>query len=159
MEEKIEKGIPVASQRSAIGTIEATAGVLTAERPTPVKKPPLPKAVPEDIKKAVAEWKNIVAETDTLAVVQGFLRKAHLSIGGEGESAKLLLVFDDHNGAGMCSEEENLSALRDAIENRIGKEVELEIRENETGRPSDEIYPDLRTLLSQNIKMEIEIED
>ncbi len=156
LEEKMKNGIPAAPQRVVSGAAETEAPKTAS---SPVKKPPLPKAVPDDIKKVVSEWKNIVDSTDTLSVVQGFLRKAHLSVGGEGEAAKLLLVFDDHNGAGMCSEEDNLMALRDAIESRIGKTVEIEIRENETGRPSDEIYPDLRTLLSQNIKMEIEIED
>ena len=101
LEERMERGIPNAP-RGIMCEAPETAAVPKVS--SAVKKPPLPKAVPEDIKKAVTEWKTIVSDTDVLSIVQGFLRKAHLSVGGEGDSAKLLLVFDDHNAAGMCGD-------------------------------------------------------
>ena len=34
------------------------------------------------------------------------------------------------------------------IAERIGKEVELQVKQNDTGHASEEIYPDLRTTYS-----------
>lgn len=156
LEEMLKNGIPAASRAASAPSSAVSSGGTV---PAAAKKAPLPKAVPEDIKRVVAEWKTILSSLNTLPAVPLYLRNAHLSVGGEGEGAKLLLVFDDHNGAGICEEESNLGALKEAIRERIGKEVEVEIRENVSGRPSDEIYPDLKALLTQNIKMDIEIED
>ncbi len=154
LESKIEKGISV-----PLGAAAAPVSAASSPAAAPVKKAPLPKAVPEDIKKVVREWSTITGMLDVIPPVRSYYQKAHLSIGGEGESQKLLLVLDDYNAVGLCGEEENLKALSEAVRSHIGKEVAIELRENKTGRAKDEGYHDLKELLEQNVKMEIEIED
>lgn len=38
------------------------------------------------------------------------------------------------------------------IAERIGKEVELQVKQNDTGHASEEIYPDLRQLINFEIE-------
>ena len=146
LEKKLEKGVVVASQNARRG-IEST-----DSSSQPVQKMELPKAIPEDIQQVIRNWKSILSGLTGLS--RTYFNKALVSLGNDNN---LLLVFDDANAYAYIAENrsECLDALKQMIAVRIGKEVEVVVKSNDTGHSSDEIYPDL----SQLINFEIEEED
>lgn len=144
LEKKLEKGIVTAAPQQIMQTAAAESG--SAE------KAELPKAVPEDIKKVIGSWKGILSGLTGLS--RTYYDKALRSLGADGS---LLLVFEDPNAYAYIAENRSgcQEALKGLIAKRIGKEIELQIKQNETGQPSDAIYPDL----SQLIRFDIEEDD
>lgn len=148
LEKKLEKGVVMApgSARQGISGNDATAagGI-------PVAKVELPKAIPEDIKQVIGNWNGIISQLT--GITRTYLKKAIRSLGPNGT---LLLVFDDPNAYAYV--EENRSDCRDllkeAVAERIGKEIEVQIKLNDTGRPGDEVYPDLGQLIQFDIEEE-----
>lgn len=118
---------------------------------TPMTPPAMPKAVPEDIRQIVQNWKSITQ--DMPGTMKIYLRTAHLSMGGDN---KLMLVFDDNMGYEYLSREEHRKDLQDALRNRMGKEVEVMLQLNETNRPYDESYPDLEKIIHMDIEIDEE---
>ncbi len=160
LEEKMESGVwtaaPSPGQGQGIPAANlnqpATVGASAAV------KAPLPKAVPAEVEQAVRQWRSIVNSMNVTGMTKTFLNQAHLSV-GDGETPMLLIVLDDYNAIGMCTQEDTKKALEDAIQSHLEREVRVEIRENKTGKPAGETYPDLKALLAQNVKMEIETEE
>ena len=109
-----------------------------------------PKAIPDDIRQVVKSWSSIVRELP--GVTATYLRGAHLSLGGEN---KLMLVFDDDLAYTYVSEERRRTEITERISNRIGKEIEVVMQSNDSGRPFEENYIDLE----QIVHMDIEVED
>ena len=144
LERKIEKGV-------VFSPGDARQGGMTGNQ-EPAVKPELPRAIPEDIKQVIAGWNGIL--TQLTGVTRSYLNKAVKSL---GPNDTLLLVFDDPNAYAYV--EGNRSgcqdALREAIAERIGKTVEIQVKFNDSGKPGDEVYPDL----SQLIQFDIEEED
>ena len=67
-----------------------------------------------------------------------------------------MLVFVDEKAYSYISEnrsncQEEFKAI---VAERLGKEVELLVKLNDTGHPSGEIYPDLRQLINFDIEEE-----
>ncbi len=163
LEEKMENGVWAASPAGSVpgqGSMAQAAGQTgPANHASPAaSKAPLPKAIPAEVEQAVRQWRSIVNSMNVTGMTKTFLNQAHLSV-GEGETGTLLIVLDDYNAIGICTEEETKKALEEAIESHLEREVKVEIRENKTGKPAGETYPDLKTLLAQNVKMEIETEE
>ena len=146
LEKKLEKGVVVASQNARQGIAGTNA---TSE---PVEKAPLPKAIPDDVKQVIRSWKAILSGLTGLS--RTYFNKALVSLGNDDS---LLLVFEDANAYAYIAENrsECQDALKQMIAERIGKEVPITVKSNDTGHSSDEIYPDL----SQLINFEIEEED
>ena len=117
---------------------------------TQLAKPALPKAVPEDVEQVVKNWDQVVAQTDRLA--HAYVKDAHLTLGGDN---RLTLIFDQPLAAEYYHREEHKKELETVIAQVSGKEIEVVVRENDSGRPAAQVYPDLRKL---NIGMEIEYE-
>ena len=115
-------------------------------------KAELPKAIPEDVKQVLTNWGGILSQLT--GVTKTYLKMATRSLGPNGE---LMLVFDDKNAYEYV--EQNRSDCQDALKaaaaDRIGKEVAILVKLNDTGHASDEVYPDLGAL----IQMDIEEED
>lgn len=143
LEKQIESG--VALQPQAASSVPAKKAA-AAER----KVPQMPKAVPEDIRQIVKNWRSIIQELP--GTTRSFLKNAHLSL---GESNKLILVFDDDLAYTYVTEERHRQEMTETISRRAGKEIELIIQENESNRPFEENYIDLE----QIVHMDIEIED
>ncbi|MBQ6442207.1 MAG: DNA polymerase III subunit gamma/tau [Lachnospiraceae bacterium] len=163
LEEKMENGVWAASPAGSVpgqGSMAQAAGQNgSANHASPAApKAPLPKAIPAEVEQAVRQWRSIVNSMNVTGMTKTFLNQAHLSV-GEGETGTLLIVLDDYNAIGICTEEETKKALEEAIESHLEREVKVEIRENKTGKPAGETYPDLKSLLAQNVKMEIETEE
>ena len=142
LEKKIEKGIVVAAQQSP----RQDSNVNLAED---IPKKELPKAIPEDIRQIIGNWKGILSQLS--GITKTYLNKALPSL---GPNDSLLLVFEDPNAYAYIAENrsECQDNLREMITDRIGKEVEIQVKQNETGHASDEIYPDLRQLINFEIE-------
>lgn len=149
IEAKIANGIPMvaASNGAGVANGAVTAGVPVA----PAAKPQLPKAIPEDIQQVIKNWKPILSEIG--AITKTYLSKAVPSLGNSGE---LLLVLDDENAFAYLSENRSgcLDSLKEIIEKRIGKEIEVVVRKNENGLSAKESVPDLRDLIQFDIEEE-----
>lgn len=143
LEHKIESGAVA---------ISAPAGTAApASTPDPIEKPQLPKAIPEDIRQVTRNWKSIISEAGGIS--RQYLNKAVPSLGSAGE---LLLVFDDPNAYGYLNEDKAgcITALRNLIAERTGKQIEVSLRMNESGRSAGETVPDLRELINFDIEEE-----
>lgn len=150
LEKKLEKGAAVIAQPSTAPN--AAAASSDAGGAASVRKTELPKAIPEDIKQVIASWNGIISGLTGLT--KTYLKKAIKSLGPDDS---LLLVFDDANAFSYV--DENRSGCRDALKaavaERLEKEIEIQVKLNDTGQPGEEIYPDL----GQLIQMDIEEED
>ena len=129
------------------GGREAQTGQPAGELP----KAELPKAVPEDVKQIVSNWNGILSQLTGLT--KNYLKKGLPSL-GPGDS--LLLVYDDKNAYSYISENRSncQEEFKGIIAERLGKEVELLVKLNDTGQPSGEVYPDLRQLIDFDIEEE-----
>ena len=145
LEKKLEKGIVVtqASGDMAAGTTGSSAASAV------LKKKELPKAIPEDIKQIMSSWSGILSQLT--GITRTYLKKAVPTL---GEGGTLILAFEDANAYTYI--EENRSNCQDefraAVAERLGKEVEILVKLNDTGTPSGEIYPDLRQLINFEIE-------
>lgn len=148
LEKKLEKGAFVMPENtvSTVGSLGMSADRETAQKAV------LPKAIPEDIKQVITGWNGIISQL--AGVSKTYLKKAVRSLGANGE---LLLVFDDANAYAYV--EENRSDCRELLKaaaaERIGKELEIQVKLNDSGQAGEELYPDLGKL----IQFEIEEED
>ena len=147
LEKKVEEGVMVV----AAAPDSVSAGGHQPAAPKKIKEPvQMPKAIPDDIRQVVKSWSSIVRELP--GVTATYLRGAHLSLGGEN---KLMLVFDDDLAYTYVSEERRRTEITERISNRIGKEIEVVMQSNDSGRPFEENYIDLE----QIVHMDIEVED
>ncbi len=145
MEKKMEQGIPVAQPASPSYTTENTnAGDAVTKRQI------LKEAVPEDIKEAVQNWRSIISDMPGLS--RSYLNKAVPSLSNDNT---LMLVFDDALAAAYFTREEEKKQLENVIAEHVGKAVEVQIKQNESGYPIQDAYANLE----QIINMEITYED
>ena len=147
LEKKVEEGVTVvaAAPASAVHAGHAPAAAQAPKEPVQ-----MPKAIPDDIRQVVKNWSSIVRELPGGTAT--YLRGAHLSLGGEN---KLMLVFDDDLAYTYVSEERRRAELVELISRRLGKEIEVVMQSNDSGRPFEENYVDLE----QIVHMDIEVED
>lgn len=144
IEGKLEKGIVTAAP--AAGAVQSEPQVtLNKERP------PLPKAIPEEVEQIVSRWSGIVAECPQ--PMKTYVKSAKLSLGGDN---KLMVVLED----GIASDylikvPENRQLLEQIISESVGKEVEVNVQSVGSAREFESNYVDL----SQIIHMDIEEED
>ena len=110
----------------------------------------LPNAIPEDIQEVVKNFRSIVGEAS--GILQGSLKKARLSLGGDN---RLMIVLPDPLSESVVGREDHVQELENLIEQRIGKKVEIEVRHVEEGRHFEDTFVDIE----QKINMEITVED
>ncbi len=115
-------------------------------------KPPVPKAVPEDIKQVVSNWKSIIRHGSIGPMQQGYLRRAKLNLGAGNT---LLLAFTDPTAADFVNRPGNKELLSQIIAEVMGKEVEIQVQSMEESA----MGVDLRDLLKEEIQFDIEIEE
>ena len=153
VEEKIEKGIPMAAVNPGAGNASVpgngTALLQGAEKPA--GKAELPKAIPEDIQNVGNRWSRIVDETAN--PMKSYLKNAYPSLSGDG---KLLVVVQDGLPSDYFKRQENRDQLKTVIGSVTGKDMEIIIQNAENGRNPEDLYPDLTRLVDQTIDMEIE---
>lgn len=149
IEEKLDKGI-VAVQSSGEAALSAQGGRTDASAPK--EHMPLPKAIPEDVKKIVERWQTIVG--DTSMPMKQYLKGAHLSLGGDN---KLMIVVED----GMASDyflkqEGHKELLEQIISEHAGKEVEVTIQSIRSEQSFEQDYVDLSRIIHMEIETETE---
>lgn len=112
-----------------------------------------PPAIPEDVQEVVKNFRSIAEDVSAPAGI--YLKKARLSLGGEN---RLMVVLPDSMGASVVGTEEHVKELEDLIEKRIGKKVEVEVRQVEEGRRFEDTFIDIEAL-GNKINMEITVEE
>ena len=88
-------------------------------------------------------------------MLKTYLKKARLSA---GEGNRLLIVCQDEMGASVIGTQEHKDEIEARIQEKIGKQVEVEVRQVEAGRRFEDQYVDIEDLGSL-IHMEITVED
>ena len=149
MEEKIEKGIPAGNIAEQTAYINADSRAADAHE-VRQNSAELPKAIPEDVKEVVQNFRSIADEASGL--LRNYLKKARLSLGGDN---RLMIVMPGSLEAEFVGREDHIKELEALIENRIGKKVEVEVRHVEEGRHFEDTFVDIE----QKINMEIIVED
>lgn len=140
LEEKMEKGIPMSSVM-----IENTENKFQAES---VNKAPviLPDAIPEDIQKIVRDWPVIKGMTERLT--RATLDKAKLSL---GDNDRLLICFEDKFTADRLRREEQTKELQKLLNEYVGKEVKIEIRDCGEDQSFENHFADISKLINMEI--------
>lgn len=117
---------------------------------TQKKKPELPQALNEDVKAAAKDFRMIV--NDASPMLRNYLKKAKLSA---GEGNRLIIALPDEVGAGVVGTDEHKEEIKTLIADKIGKEIELDVRQTDSGRRFEDQFVDIENL----IHMELTIED
>ena len=116
----------------------------------PKPKPELPQALNEDVKAVAKDFQMIINEASPM--LRTYLKKARLSA---GEGNRLLIVLPDELSASAVATPEHKEEIQSLIEQKIGKKVEIDVRQMEAGRRFEDNFVDLENL----INMEITVED
>ena len=116
----------------------------------PKPKPELPQALNEDVKAVAKDVRMIINEASPM--LRTYLKKARLSA---GEGNRLLIVLPDELSASAVATPEHKEEIQSLIEQKIGKKVEIDVRQMEAGRRFEDNFVDLENL----INMEITVED
>ena len=116
----------------------------------PVERPKLEKAIPDDVREVVQNFRGIANEASPM--LRNYLKYAKLSLGGDD---RLLVVLPDEISANVVGTEEHKKELETLIENRIGKTVTLDVRQVDDGRRFEDSFVDIEDV----IHMEITVED
>lgn len=119
-------------------------------RAEPVERPKLEKAIPDDVREVVQNFRGIANEASPM--LRNYLKYAKLSLGGDD---RLLVVLPDEISANVVGTEEHKKELETLIENRIGKTVTLDVRQVDDGRRFEDSFVDIEDV----IHMEITVED
>jgi DNA polymerase-3 subunit gamma/tau len=146
IEYQLKKGVVVQASPTQDGG--APTGVPGEE---PQKAPELPKAIPEDIQKVIQNWKSILAEIGGLS--KQFFNMAVPTLGNNSD---LVLMMDDENAYTYLYENRDscMDNLKSMIASKTGKQVEVTVRKNESGRRAQDVVPDLRKLIHFDIEEE-----
>ncbi|MEG0806566.1 MAG: DNA polymerase III subunit gamma/tau [Lachnospiraceae bacterium] len=124
---------------------------MLGEAEEPVKKPQMPKAIPQDVRDVVQKWTSITSSMSKL--MGGYLKKARPSV---GEDNRLIIVFSDAVGAGIFSEESHKKELEEIISQAIGKQIDVKIQAIENGHKFEEEFIDLEQLIHMDLTIEEE---
>lgn len=143
IEKKMEEGIPMipAGPSSQGGTPNPVS--------EPVKKAPLPKALPEDIQAVVGRWRSVLSGCD--GVTKGVLKNTIPSLGEQGQ---LLIVSEEGYNSDFFKNDDHVENVKRAIAEQIGKEVEIEFREVKDRRERDSKYPNILECIGMDVEFE-----
>ena len=142
LEQKMAQGVPAAQVQAGTMPQSTTPGAAQ------VKKPELPKAIPEDIQAAIKNWRSIISEVGGNTKV--YLNKAVPTL---GNASDLQLVFDDENAYAYLEENRAgcLDTIKEKLAERTGRDIAVTVRKNETGQNAKDVVPDLRDLIQFDI--------
>lgn len=152
VEEKIDNGIAVIPAGGGYPADGGTYGSGTQMAAgAPVERPPLPKAIPEDVQAVVDKWATIVGRTSM--PMKQYLKDAGLSLGGDN---KLMIVVEDGLASDyFLKQEGHKELLVQTLSEAVGKEIEVTIQSVPNRNAFVQNYVDL----SQVIHMDIEVEE
>lgn len=147
IEKQLEEGVAVQAPREplAAGYSTEAPGAEKTE-----KKPELPKALSEDVKAVAKDFRSIMMEASPM--LRTYLKKVRLSA---GEGNVLMIVAPDEMSAGVIGSEAHKEEIKRLIEEKIGRQVEIEVRQVSAGGRFEDSFVDIEKL----IHMEITVED
>lgn len=154
VEEKLENGIAVMPAGGGYPADES--GMYSGNTPMKAgiskERPPLPKAIPEDVQTVVDKWAVIVGQTSM--PMKKYLQDAGLSLGGDN---KLLIVVEDGPASDYFMKQEgHKELLVQLLSETVGREIDVTIQ----SVPDRSVFVQNYVDLSQVIhNMDIEIED
>ncbi len=148
LEENDEKNSKLMEKVSS-GQISFTQAPAGAVSNAPAPKKVLEKAVPDEIKRFVAEWPKHVMRMDNPQ--RKYFQDSRLSI---SDNNRLIIVFTTTVSANKYDNPDNRDELQNILDGILGKHIEFETRTLEEGRNFEEHYVDL-----QAIKFNIVTED
>ena len=129
LEQRVEAGISVQpSQPASAGAYGAgsAAGAAAGQE----KRPELPRAVPEDVKKIVENWPGIVGQT--AMPMKLYLKRARLSLGGDN---RLMVVLEDGLASDyFLKQEGNREELEKLLSGFADKKIEVNFQVMKDGR-------------------------
>ncbi len=149
IEDKLENGIALmpadAQGYAGAGVPDGRAGTQTVK-----ERPPLPKAIPEDVQAVVDRWQDIVANASM--PMKQYLRDARLSLGGD---SRLLVVVED----GLASDyflrqEGHRELLEQMLADAAGKEIDVTVQTVPDRETFEQNYVDLSQLIHMDIEEE-----
>ncbi len=141
VEDKLENGDFVVQAASAPAAKEAA---------PVVNRPPVPKAVPEDVKRIVGSWPSIVGNAEN--PMRLYLKNAHLSLNGDN---RLLVVLEDGPASDYFNQhEENRRQLENLLADFSGKEVAVDLQTVNNRTDFERNYVDLSGLINMEIEEE-----
>ena len=146
IEEKLENGDFM--ENAARERIVYVNGPEGAEQ-EPKKKPELPEALNEDVKQVAKDFRKLTS--DASPMLRNYLKQARLSA---GEGNRLLIVLPDAVGAGVVGTEEHKEEIRNLIESKIGKKLDIDVRQVEEGRRFEDSFVDIEKLINMDIVVE-----
>ncbi len=143
LEERMEQGIfPAETSGDNRSDIRST----DQEPPEKI----LPKAIPEDIRTVVANWRGIVGNAGM--PLKLYLKGARLSLGEEGN---LVIVVEDGLAYDyLVKSSTGKETILCLIEDYLGKQVEIEIHSVADNRQFDVEYVDLSKIINMEIEEE-----
>ncbi|MDE6387018.1 MAG: DNA polymerase III subunit gamma/tau [Lachnospiraceae bacterium] len=151
VEEKIENGVMAvpaggaSDSGGAYGSMASTSTNILKERP------PLPKAIPEDVQAVVDKWAAIVGRASM--PMKQYLKDAGLSLGGDN---RLMIVVEDGLASDYFMKQEgHKELLVQMLSEAVGKEIDVTIQSVPDRNTFVQDYVDL----SQIIHMDIEVEE
>lgn len=115
----------------------------------PSEPPKLPQALSEDVKAVVKDFRGMIQDISPL--LKTYLKKARLSA-GEGE--RLLIVLPDEVSESVVKTKEHVQEIKQVIADKIGKEMEIDIRHVDEGRRFEESFVDIENLINMEITIE-----
>lgn len=114
--------------------------VNTTPQTEEIKKKPLPKALPDDVRMVCENWGRIIK--DSKEMIKGILADAKPSVDGE----KLVIVCRDEVSAGslrIYSDE-----IKEILDHETKKDINFDIYGPGKGEDPDTKYPDLESLIN-----------
>ena len=144
LEKKVEEGVVAAP------VVQQVVVRQDEKLEEPKKKQEIPKALPADVKEVASNFRKIA--NDASGMLRMYLRQARLSVGNQGQ---LQIVLPDEIAAGVVGSDSHKAELQELIQKRIGKKVDIDVLQMETGRHFEDSFVDIEKL----INMEIMIED
>lgn len=148
LEQKMEEGIPMVSPMQMQG----------AAPTEQIKKKELPKAVADDVKKAVREWKNFLSGMEN-PYLRTILSKGRATVEEDGS---FVVVFDAHDQTQNLAYkefEERKESIHEMFSQYLEVDIPIKFTLNSTGVDSSKIYPDAIAHFAQEADIKIDVED
>lgn len=132
-------------------------------KPATPEKKKLPEAVPEDVKRACAEWKSIIQSADPM--IMHFLKKAYVTVLDDG---KLTLVYDTIDAQQFMAyadlaRAERIKEIEELIAEHLGVHVPVAVISNASNVKSEKMYENAVDVfldaVAENGNVTIETED
>ncbi|MCR5798766.1 MAG: DNA polymerase III subunit gamma/tau [Lachnospiraceae bacterium] len=115
----------------------------TAVESEPAK---LPEALPEDVQRAVNEWRQIMSDFEGLE--RNLITKMRVSLSAQN---KLLLVYPANDAPmGIFDKEVTQEHVKRIISDHIGKEIEVEFQKTGNSDEMKSVYPDILKMAGIN---------